>query len=252
MIKIHTDKRIGTVVYVVEGKKTEPKIIRDIFIKILGYQVYQVNNKRDVETLKKTNDKYSKVIIITINKPQVSTLLDNNINDFYNSIFNVLLENKIDISSVPIFYIFDRDRLSNSLSQMKQAMLMYDNSRDSKDFELVHGLLLVSYPSIESFYLNSNNSFEEFSTPKEIKKYVNMNYLKSLSSESLSKCVKCLIDALSLKLNLTISIDDLDNFSEKNISILEKEEKNFLTSFKYISISLLILSLLDLGIIEII
>lgn len=135
---------------------------------------------------------------------------------------------------------------------MKQAMLMYDNSRDSKDFELVHGLLLVSYPSIESFYLNSNNSFEEFSTPKEIKKYVNMNYLKSLSSESLSKCVKCLIDALSLKLNLTISIDDLDNFSEKNISILEKEEKNFLTSFKYISISLLILSLLDLGIIEII
>lgn len=48
---------------------------------------------------------------------------------------------------------------------MKQAMLMYDNSRDSKDFELVHGLLLVSYPSIESFYLNSNNSFEEFSTP---------------------------------------------------------------------------------------
>ena len=35
---------------------------------------------------------------------------------------------------------------------------------DSKDFELVHGLLLVSYPSIESFYLNSNNSFEKIPT----------------------------------------------------------------------------------------
>lgn len=30
MIKLHMDKRIGTVVYVVEGKKTQPKIIRDV------------------------------------------------------------------------------------------------------------------------------------------------------------------------------------------------------------------------------
>ena len=48
MMRINRNKRIGNVIFVVEGKKSEPKLIRDVFQKIFGFDVYQANKNEDL------------------------------------------------------------------------------------------------------------------------------------------------------------------------------------------------------------
>ena len=49
MMRINKNKRIGNVIFVVEGKKSEPKLIRDVFQKIFGFDVYQTNKNEDLK-----------------------------------------------------------------------------------------------------------------------------------------------------------------------------------------------------------
>ena len=56
MMIINNDKRIGNVIFIVEGEKTESKIIRDVFNKIFGFTVYQNNKNEDFINLKKDKD----------------------------------------------------------------------------------------------------------------------------------------------------------------------------------------------------
>ena len=79
MMRIKKNKRIGNVIFVVEGKKSEPKLIRDVFQKILGFDVYQTNKNEDLIRLGKSTDIYSKVVIITNNKPQIKCVLNETI-----------------------------------------------------------------------------------------------------------------------------------------------------------------------------
>lgn len=113
MIKINKEKNIGNVIYIVEGKKDEPRIIRNFYKDFLGYRVFQTNNNDDIKTLKKENNPYNKIIITTINKPQIKELLSDNIDNFYNEVFIKGLNNVIDTYSAAIYYIFDRDNRSN-------------------------------------------------------------------------------------------------------------------------------------------
>ena len=63
-ITINKDKRIGNVIFIVEGRKTEPQIIKNIFERIFGFDVFKTYLDRDIIRLKKENDIYSKVVIV--------------------------------------------------------------------------------------------------------------------------------------------------------------------------------------------
>ena len=53
MININKNKNIGSVIYIVEGRDEEPRIIREFYKTFLGYNVYQLNREDDIEMLKK-------------------------------------------------------------------------------------------------------------------------------------------------------------------------------------------------------
>ena len=53
MININKKKNIGSVIYIVEGREDEPRIIREFYKTFLGYNVYQLNREDDIEMLKK-------------------------------------------------------------------------------------------------------------------------------------------------------------------------------------------------------
>lgn len=69
---INKDKRIGSVIFVVEGRKTEPRIIKNIFNKVLGYDIYQQTQDKQIIKIGNSKDPYSKVAIIVSDKPQIS------------------------------------------------------------------------------------------------------------------------------------------------------------------------------------
>lgn len=251
MIKINKEKNIGNVIYIVEGKKDEPRIIRNFYKDFLGYRVFQTNNNDDIKTLKKENNPYNKIIITTINKPQIKELLSDNIDNFYNEVFIKGLNNVIDTYSAAIYYIFDRDNRSNRKEDIIRAIDKYNNSRETNGYDLVHGLILLSYPSIEALYINCCRNEFCFSNGKEIKKYVKENRLNKLCENKFKDGAKEMLRIIKHVFKINLSYSDLDAFENINNKILDKEENHYYRNRNFISLSLFMISLIDLGIITI-
>lgn len=112
---------------------------------------------------------------------------------------------------------------------------------------------VLSYPAIESFTLSNfeHHVFEERKeTGKELKQYLHSRHInhQNITEESLMCAVRELWEALQKigKLNL-----DLDDFREVNKKIFDFEEKEMESNKAYRILSLLCVSLLDLGLLEI-
>ena len=243
-IKINSNKRIGEVIFVVEGRKTEPKIITDIFNKVLGFSILKVNSNNELIYLKKEDDKYSKITIVVSKYPQIK-----NSKDFLDDIFKVLVSNNLDPYNSAIYFIFDRDKGSNLYVDCIELMKKLVNSRENDDYN-INGMLLLSYPCVEAIYCNMNSDDKGFCSNKEIKKYVNENRYKNIESKCLIDYTNQFIKILNEKFSINILDINLDNLYEFNNSILSVEEDNLLKNEYYITLSLFIISLLDLGIIE--
>lgn len=246
MVKINKEQRIGNVIFIVEGKKTETKIIRDIFEKIYKFNVYQNNKSEDFIKMKKDTDVYSKVFIIVNNKPQLKRVL--NETDYVEDVFKKLVNNNIDPYEAAIYYIFDRD--DNDKNSIEVLMKKFNNSRESEDFDL-HGLLLLSYPCIEAFYMNCYNDCIIINKSKELKTYVNKNRYKKIDEEKILCGVESMLRILNEDLMSGFTIDDLDNFENLNKTIFNKTEKFYEQNSYFKILSLLLVSLLDLGLVEI-
>lgn len=248
-ITINKNKNIGKVIYVVEGDVTEPSIIKTIFNKLLNYEVNTYKKHDDSYSIlnSKTN-KYSKVYVIPSKNPQINQI-EKSQDYFYN-----ILNNKFEISSEnsAIYYIFDRDRNNNRPTTIKNHIAKYCNSRDN-DTEM-NGLFLLSYPCIEACYLNALNDKNEFSCGQNIKDYVNENEIDFSVFQKdylLIDFAKTVIDNINKIYSDNFKIEDLDDFKKINLEIFDYEEKCFNKRKVYITLSLLIISLIDLGIIEI-
>lgn len=247
-IIINKDKRIGSVIFVVEGRKMEPRIIRNIFNKVLGYDIYQQTQDKQIIKIGNSKDPYSKVAIIVSDKPQISRVTS--FNDYLQESYNRLIDNKLDVENSAIYFLFDRDRENNAKNILEDAITKLTNSRDNPDFEM-NGLLLLSYPSIEALYLNVNNDEKKFADGKSIKSYTgNKRYRKILTEQNIIDATNKMLD-IFIMFNLDFSIDeDLNDFSVKNQEILNEEEKIYNKEEVYTSLSLISIALLDLGILS--
>lgn len=114
-------------------------------------------------------------------------------------------------------------------------------------------MLLLSYPSIEAFTMSNfhNNSFdEEVSTGTHLKQH--LNYLKYFPNNINEDTLKFAVSELFKSFNqMNIDNYDLDDFSDCNMDIFNFEEGNYTNNEMYRILSLLCISLLDLGILEI-
>ena len=245
-IKINKEKSIGSVIYIVEGEKTEPAILKHIFSKIFGYSVVSAI-KNNYFSLESDKNKYSRVYIVVAEYPQINKLEESK--DFFDNIYLNLTSNyNLDLENSAIFYIFDRDRKCNRPTNIKNNLKKYHNSRDNGNE--MNGLFLLSYPSIEAFLCNLNQDEKCLSNGIEAKEYTSKFKIENISLNSLnisSEEFLKIYEKICLK---EFQIDLLDNFQEDNIKIFNYEEKMFNKKNTYKTLSLLILSLIDLGIIE--
>ena len=215
-LKINKGKSIGRVLYIVEGSNPTS-------------QVFVVNTESsNIRTASKDNG-------------------------YLNELFKALIENyDFSIDNAAIYYLFDRDVRSNTdkgfitdiLSTLKNSR---DNGYDRQ------GLLLLSYPSIESFTLSNfeNRTIERsFALGNDLKSYLNAKKLNhsGIDERTLGNAASELMNSLK-----TIGADDfdVDNFYESNYKIFSYEESVYEKESVYRALSLLCISLLDLGLIEI-
>lgn len=153
-IELNKGKSIGKVLYIVEGEKTEPYILHKLFTKVFDYQFETITRNKGYRKYNSKENATSQVFVINAEESNIKYIEKDN--EFLNNLFKELIENyDFDIDNAAIFYLFDRDNQSNTNADMiKDLIKSLANSRENKDF-LRQRLLLLSYPSIESFTLSN-------------------------------------------------------------------------------------------------
>ena len=249
-IKFNKDKRIGKVLFIVEGENTEFYVLRKIFTTIFDYQCETEKRSSKYNIYNKKDNPLSSIFVVNSKQVQMDTLND------YKYLENLYVklqdEYKFPLDNACIYYIFDRDVRTNNLETINDLINRLNNSRESTTYD-IQGLLLLSYPAIEAFTISNflQNSFDiEFELGKQLKIYAhenNCNHQK-INEETL----KLAVDEMHKGLSRVNALDyDLDNFTDTNKTIIEAQEKNFEQKNTYNLLSLLCVALIDLGLIEI-
>lgn len=205
-----------------------------------GYKRY---NKKD--------DPDSKIFVINAQESNIRFIERDD--GFLDNLFKELIEKyDFDIDNAAIFYIYDRDDRSNTDNAFIENLLSkLGNSRDNPDYGR-QGLLLLSYPSIESFTLScyhDNVIGMEFDTGQRLKTFLGEHNINNqrLDENALKHATVEMLTALGLINDCTY---DLDDFSECNLEVYHYEESHREKSGLYRCMSLLIIALMDLGLIE--
>lgn len=255
-ILLNKNKRIGKVLFIVEGEDDEIRILHKIFTKIFDYKYEKLDRSAKYykyEPKDKTENSTSSIFVINTEESNIKFVED--ANGYLDNLFVKLInEYKFPVDKAAIYYIFDRDHKSNTDKKLIEELIYkLRNSREPNEEFDNQGLLLLSYPAIESFTTSnySKDTFNiEFETGDQVKKFLHENNYTNqrINLETMKHAVCEMNNALK-----TIGIDeyDFDNFYDTNMKVYNYEEEHFKIHKKYKLLSLLCIALMDLGLIEI-
>lgn len=250
-MKINKNKRIGEIVIIVEGSVTEFNYIEEIFHSYLGYHVISHSRKDESVKILKGHDEYSKVFIINAPTNDIVSI-KNNI-DFENYIYKEL--NKLPILTIAnnqTYIVFDRDPKNNKYGVVKKLISKYKDSLTND--ETINGLLLLSYPALESFLisLKEKNSFNlKMKFGKDLKEYIKLKgySIENLDDDKITNAYNNLLNFL-VKKEIINEDSEIYNFNKIGLSILELEQELYKLENVFYCVSQIIEILIDLQIIE--
>jgi hypothetical protein len=241
---LNKNKRIGNVIYIVEGVKDEIGLLSIIFTRIFDYTTVSYDKRNNYIRLNNDRDKYSNVFLIPAEHSAISRF--NTEEEYYYCIYNRLSKYGLDVENSAIYYLFDRDRLSNRPGSIFKNIMKYKNSRDN-GIE-INGLFSLSYTSIEAYYYLCNEDERNFASGKEAKEHlkdIDMNVDDIKLMRGIEELLKYF-----LKKQIHFNLEYLDDFSITNEEVLKNEESFYSENQCYETVSLLFISLLDLVIIN--
>ena len=248
-MKLNKEKRIGRILFVVEGSQTEFSILKRIFSNILGY-TYIEKRRNKLTYFTNGKDRYSQVAIINTKESNIKDISENE--DYLDEVFETLRERyHFPVDQSAIYYLFDRDPKSNTNTELiEKYILSLANPYDNEDFKA--GQLLLSYPSVESYIVSNfkdDTSDMCFSLGREIKTYIGKNtdiQINKISEETIIKAADEFLRYLS---DEQIAFD-IDNFSNASHNIFNKQEIEYLSGRGFKLFSMLTLAFLQMGIID--
>lgn len=252
-IEFNKNKRIGKVLYIVEGQSDEHNVIKRIFKEILGYDLISfVRGKKQPTQYISKDHPNSRVYVINTENSNIESIKRGK---YLDDLFAKLIEEyEFDIDNCAIYYIFDRDPKSNKNIRFISSLIeTLTNSRDIQVSYIRQGLFLLSYPSLESFILSNfeTESYKnKFDLGKTIKCFLKDKGYKiyDVEEETLLAAVSELINSFEF---MDLPKRDIDEFYKTNKEIFEFEEAVYEKDKEYHAISLLMISLIDLGIVQI-
>lgn len=250
-MKINQGKSIGKVLFIVEGAKTEFYILRKIFTQIFDYQVEELPRNKPYKKYNSKTNAFSSVFVVNAEESNIQFISDEN--EFLNQVIAKLrFEYKFPIDNAAIYYVFDRDGYSNTNPGFIRNLLgMLRHAREDNGF-LTSGLLLLSYPAVESFTLSnfcSSDHEKWFATGAQLKHYndgARINH-QNINDNTIIKAAQEMMSTLK---ELAVEKVDLDNFYEANNQVFDMQEGYFAEKELYRVLSFLCVALLDLGLIE--
>jgi hypothetical protein len=254
-LKLNKDKSIGRVLYIVEGGSTEAFILHKIFTRIFDFEINTLLRDKNFKQYNSKINKNSQVFVINAEESNIKFIKKDN--DYLNNVFELLIkEYKFDIENAAIYYLFDRDPKSNTdVDFIKELLSHLTHSREVNADYGRQGLLLLSYPSIEGFTASNfiNNCFDlSLKLPIKIGHDLKI-YLADEKINQSNIDDKTIIKATAEMLLGFEKMDttdyNIDDFGSTNDKIFNWQEKHYSDNEVYRIISLLCISLIDLGLI---
>ena len=254
---INEDKSIGTVIFIVEGQQFEFSIIDRIFTRIFHYE-YHEKRRGKSKYLNKGKNPLSRVFVMNAESSNLNSISNE---AYLDTLYEELSrEFGINIDDAAIFFIFDRDPISNTKNNSdsdedKYAKLhaYYANPWENDD-NRIGGQLLLSYPSLESYEISNfedDSHLLEYGLGSELKTFIGKEehrniQLNKMSLETIAHATKEFIDFINEQ-NISVDIDDLSNIP---LEVYNFEEKFYEQHSKYRVLSLLTIAFIQLGMIK--
>lgn len=246
-ITINKDKRIGKVIFLVEGDVDEVEIITHIFHNVLNYTIHQYDKRKNKWTcLKNKKDKFSNVYIAPLQTPAIKNITSSS--EHIDYLFKNLKQLNLQQDNCFTYFLFDRDRESNKLTDVENTVKLLRNSQDNG--EEMNGLLLISYPCSQAFLCNCLGVTCDIEDSKKLKCMAESFSLKAINKGKIKDGCKYMLQSIKKMTGLDFSETDLDDFSALSLKILENENIKYRDEHKFHILSLIFVCLLDLGIIE--
>lgn len=248
-MKINKDKPIGRVLFIVEGSSTEFNLLRRIFCNVLGFEYIEKRRNRP-SVFYKENNPLSTIAVINTSDSNIKDISDD---EYLDELFLMLINDyHFPVDKAAIYYLFDRDPASNTdVEAIIQYIDTLKNPMDNDD-GMKAGLLLLSYPCIESYMVSSfqKNAYEvEFGIGDHVKGYIGQHtaiQMNKISEDTLLFATEEFLAYLG-HLNLDWDIDD---FSKTSRTVFERQEEKYASKSVYSLFSMLTLAFIQLGIIE--
>ncbi len=253
---INKNKSIGTVIFVVEGQQFEFSIIDRVFTKIFNYEYHEKRRGKSKYFSKGLNPK-SRVFVLNAE----SSNLDSLTNETYLDELYVELskEFNVNIDDAAIFFIFDRDPISNrkidadnNEDKYLKLHAYYANPWENAD-NRIGGQLLLSYPSFESYEISNfvDASYKlEYRLGKDLKTFIgskenNNIQLNKMSFDTIEHATREFIDFINEQ-NIKVDVDNLSNVC---LDVYNFEENYYEQHEVYKVLSLLTIAFIQLGIV---
>lgn len=251
-LKFNKDKKIGTVVIIVEGEQDEFTLLKHIFTQVLDYSYRYIKKNKILHDEYKLEDKKNTVIIANTRNSNIDSVIND---EDYKVELSKLLKRDYNknLKNTSIYIIWDRDKDKNDgdiiQEHYKDAIENFYSAYDN-DYEM-NGLLLLSYPCHESFILSNFKKrfwLNRYSTSQECKKAYNtsINSIKDINENTILLAAENMHKAMK---ECNIDFYDPSNFRNTNEKIYKKEEEYFDDNKYFLTLSLISVMLIDLGII---
>lgn len=249
-MKLVKNKRIGKVLFIVEGGQHEFSLLKKIFGDILEYK--RIEKRRNKPTYYVSrNDSHSVVAIVNTKTSNIESI---NEKEYLDAIYTELIEKySFDVTNASVYYIFDRDPESNTNQNLiSELITSLKNSRENED-NMMGGMLILSYPSIEAYEIShfiEKSYMTKARLGSDVKAMIAKNAkvisMNKISDETILHACKELKSCLEENhINF-----DVDEFPEVNEQIFNEEEKFFENNNAYFLLSMMSWVLMDLGILR--
>ncbi|MFV0441160.1 MAG: hypothetical protein ACK5LV_07690 [Lachnospirales bacterium] len=253
-VELIKNKKIGRVIFIVEGNKTEVILLKKIFKEVLGYSFVSHNRESHEFKFINKNDKNSIIYVFNSKNSNISSISDENyLENQVEGFIRKKYDSDFAIEYAAVYYLFDRDYKSNDKRNVENLIDKYTNARDFNDYDNRQGLLLLSYPAIEAYFLEclqKDYSRFHFDLGKDMKFFVSKRK-KNVHKLNHDNVLKGFTNTVKMIKRMKVKKIDLDDFKHTNKTVYDYQEKFLENSGGYQILSMLSIALLDLGIIKI-
>ncbi|MBR5310544.1 MAG: hypothetical protein IKU42_05430 [Oscillospiraceae bacterium] len=250
--KIDHNKRIGNVIFVVEGGRpdtggTELRLLKSIFSDILHYEIQELRRGTD-EFKGYRNNPFCKVFALNVPKNQLTELTDSDLDILFARLKE---EFKLKPEDCPIYFLYDRDYLSYKPNELRGKFVKKYTDPYAND-DGSQGQLLLSYPAVESFLLSciKENIFQsKYFLGKDLKPIVQQENFSENDVKTDTHLIHAATEMDKCLSNFSIQQYDLDNLGPTLLEIYDKQQTLVSTERSFSLLSLISMVLLELGII---